>query len=159
MPSIKVRFVTSDSFVSKSIRWATNSIFSHVEFGTPEGTWIGAHTGDGIQERPGNYSKPTRDYIYEIPCSQEQQDAHLERIRAAVGTKYDNWDIAGLLLHNRKLHTSNAAICSEFATGELLNVFGPYKVLNVLHEFTYLITPEMLHLSPIFVGRLVKKVG
>lgn len=159
MPCVRVRFVTTDGFVSKAIRWVTNSIFSHVEFGTPEGTWIGAHTGDGIQERPANYSTVTRDYVYEIPCTQEQQDEHLKRLRAAIGTKYDNWDIVGLLLHNRKLHTSNAAICSQFATRELLATFGPYKVLNVLPDFAYLVTPETLHLSPIFVGRLVKKVG
>ncbi len=159
MPCVKVRFVTTDGFISKAIRWVTNSIFSHVEFGTPEGTWIGAHTGDGIQERPAKYSTLTREYVYEIPCTLRQQDEHLKRLRAAIGTKYDNWDIVGLLLHDRKLHTSNADICSKFATGELLNTFSAWKVLNVLPEFTYLVTPEMLHLSPIFVGNLVKKVG
>jgi len=159
MPCVRVRFVTTDGFISKAIRWVTNSIFSHVEFGTPEGTWIGAHTGDGIQERSANYSKATREYVYEIPCTQAQQDEHLGRLRAAIGTKYDNWDIVGLLLHNRKLHTKNADICSQFATGELLVTFTSYKVLNVLPGFEYLVTPEMLHLSPIFVGNLVKKVG
>lgn len=159
MPCVKVRFVTTDGFISKAIRWVTNSIFSHVEFGTPEGTWIGAHTGDGIQERPANYSTCTREYVYEIPCSKKQQDAHLKRIRAAIGTKYDNWDIVGLLLHNRRFHTSNADICSQFAATELLAAFTAYKVLNVLPDFTYLVTPETLHLSPVFVGNLVKKVG
>lgn len=158
-PVIRVRFITTSGFISRAIRWATNSLFSHVEFGTPEGTWVGAHTGDGMQERPANYCTCTREYVYEIPCTAEQQDAHLKRIRAAIGTKYDNWDIVGLLVHDRRLHMSNADICSQDATVELLTIFPSTRVLNVLPEFAYLITPEMLHLSPIFVGNLAKKVG
>jgi hypothetical protein len=37
-------------------------------------------------------------------------------------------------------------------------VYGAAKVLNVLGDYAYLVTPETLHLSPLFVGRLTKKV-
>lgn len=152
MAVITVRFVTSNSFISRSIRWATNSLFSHVEFGTPEGTWIGAHAGEGVQERAANYSKPTLDYIYDVPCADSQQAYLLRWARSQIGTKYNLMDIGGLLLHTRKLDTPGRVICSEFCTDGLLKTFGPYKVLNVLPEYSFLVTPEMLHLSPLFTG-------
>jgi hypothetical protein len=58
----------------------------------------------------------------------------------------------------RKWTTPNRLICSQFCTLGLLEVYGASKVLNVLGEYAYLITPETLHLSPLFVGRMVKKV-
>jgi hypothetical protein len=154
-----MRFVTADGFISKAIRQITNSLFSHVEFGTPEGHWIGAHTGDGVQERAADYCTPTREYVYEIPVSQEVMDAHLKRIRFQIGTHYNNLDILGLLVKNRKLTTLHSVICSQFVSDEMLCLFGARKYLNVLAGFTYLITPETCHLSPVFVGCLVKKVG
>jgi len=33
------------------------------------------------------------------------------------------------------------------------------RPLNVLEDFSYLITPETLHLSSLFIGKRVKKVG
>lgn len=155
-PRVRVRFITADGFVSSGIRWVTNSLWSHVEFGTPIGTWIGAHADGGWMERPANYCTPTREAMYDIPCTQEIMDAHLKRIRAMVGQMpYNKLDIVGLLIKNRKLSTPHALICSQGATEELIMRFGSARVLNVLMGFEYLITPETLHLSPIFVGRRV----
>lgn len=157
-PCVRVRFITCDGFVSAAIRWVNNSLWSHVEFGTPEGTWIGAHTGDGVQERPANYSKPTREAVYEIPVTPAVMDAHLTRIRSQIGMRYDNLNILGLLIRKRKLESPHAVICSQFVSNELLCVFGPYRYLNVLAGFTHLVTPEMCHLSPLFVGHRVEYV-
>lgn len=157
-PVIKIRFITADGFVSQAIRWVTNSLFSHVEFGTPEGTWIGAHTGDGVQERPANYCTPTREYVYEIPCTLQMQTEHLKRIRSQVGLHYNNLDILGLLLRRRKLTTLHAVICSQWVTDESL-ILWPLKFLNVLPGFTHLVTPEMVHLSPVIIGHRTKKLG
>lgn len=158
-PVIRIRFVTSKGFVGAGIRWVTNSLFSHVEFGTPDGTWIGAHDDGGIQERPAGYAVESREYVYEIPCTAKQQLDLMFWARSRIGIKYNFWDILGLLLKKRKLTTPHRYICSQFCTDGLLAVFGANKVLNVLSDFDYLITPETLHLSPILVGRLVKKVG
>lgn len=157
MACVRVRFIANDGFVSRAIQWVTGSLFCHVEFGTPEGTWIGAHVEDGIQERPANYCTPYREFVYEIPCSELQQISLLNWARSKVGTKYNTFDIIGLLFKNRAWHTPGRFICSQFCVEGLLNIFTAYKVLNCLAEYSYLITPETLHLSPIFVGRLVRK--
>jgi hypothetical protein len=159
MATIRIRFVASPTFIGSAIRWVTDSIFNHVEFGTPEGTWIGAHVHSGIQERPANYAVVSREYVYEIPCTDEQQALLLKWARSKIGTKYNRTDILGLLIKNRKLTTPHQYICSQFCIDGLLFVFGARRVLNVLTGFSYLVTPEMLHLSPIFVGNLVKRVG
>ena len=70
MAVIRIRFVAGGGFVGDSICWVTNSLFQHVEFGTPEGTWIGAHAGTGIQERPADYAKYSREFVYEVPAAE-----------------------------------------------------------------------------------------
>lgn len=159
MASIRVRFILGEGFTSRAIARVTGSLFSHVEFGTPEGTWIGAHIGDGIRERPADYCSPVREYVYEIPVTAEQEQEGLRWMRERIGTKYNVLDIIGLLFQARSMSAPNRAICSEYCTEGLLHIFGAYSVLNVLAEWAYRITPETLHLSPLFVGRLVKKVG
>jgi hypothetical protein len=156
---IRVRFITTDGFVSAAIRKVTGSLFSHVEFGTPEGRWIGAHIGDGIQERAADYCKPSREFVYEIPCTDAVQVAALNWMRSKIGTKYNTVDIVGLMLQARSLRSPHNYICSQFCTEGLMYAYGTPKVLNVLAAWDYRITPETLHLSPIFVGQQVKKVG
>lgn len=158
-PCIRIRFVTADGWISAGIRWVTNSLFSHVEFGTPAGTWIGAHADGGVMERPGNYCTPTREYVYEIPCSQAKLNDHLVRLRSKIGTPYNKLDILGLLIKNRKLTTPHQVICSQFMTDECLILWGAPGWLNVLPGYSYLTTPEIDHLAPILVGHRVKKVG
>ena len=148
-----MRFVDSGDIITAGINWATNSLWPHVEFGTPQGTWIGAHFAGGIQERPGSYCKPRREAIYDIACTEYLEQNHLQRIRAAIGTRYNTLDILGILLRNRKLTSPHRAICSQFVTEECLWLWGANRFLNVLGSWSFLVTPEMVHLSPIFVGR------
>jgi hypothetical protein len=150
MPHITIRFINNPGFVSRAIAGITNSLFCHVEFGTPEGTWIGAHSPGGVMERPANYCAPSLNYIYDIPCSQGQADALLKYARAAIGCRYNYADIAGLLFHSRRLTSPSRVICSQFCTEALLSV--GIRPLNVLREYAYLITPETLHLSPLLIG-------
>lgn len=157
MASIRIRFVAGAGFVGDSIRWITNSLFQHVEFGTPEGSWIGAHAQGGIMERPGDYAGYSREYVYDIPCIDAQLADLMTWARAQVGVKYNYADIVGLLVKKRALTTPHRLICSQFCTLGLLHIFGAAKVLNVLEDYAYLVTPETLHLSPILVGRLVFK--
>lgn len=157
MHCIRIRFIHNRGISSSAIAHLTGSLFSHVEFGTPSGTWIGAHIGGGIQERPAGYCNPVREYIYEIPCTAEQEQKALRWMRVKVGTQYNVLDILGLLFQVRSLRSPHRYICSQFCTEGLLYIFGASKVLNVLAGWSYRITPETLHLSPIFVGNLVKK--
>ncbi len=156
---IIVRFICSHGFIGRAISSWTNSLFDHVEFGTPEGTWIGAHAKGGVQERSADYCDPFRDYTYRIPCSAAKRDELLAWARSKIGTRYNFRDILGLLMHNRTLTNPNRLICSQFVCEGLLTVFGAKQVLNVLPDYTYLVTPEMLHLSPIFVGNLYSRKG
>lgn len=156
MAVIRIRFVASKGFVGSSIRWVTNSLWQHVEFGTPEGTWIGAHADRGIAEREANYAVETLEYVYEVPCTDAQLRQLMAWCRSKIGIKYNALDILGLLIKNRTLHSPGRFICSQFCTEGLLMIFGPRAVLNVLPEYAYLVTPEMLHLSPLFVGRRVR---
>ena len=155
MPYIAVRFIANHTFLSWSIRRLTGSLFSHVELGTPEGTWIGA-LADGIKERPANYCHPFRAYVYHIPCTTQEQAYLLLTARAKIGTPYNKLDIVGLALGLRGVVGSKGEICSWFGTQELIDTFGAKRVLNVLPGWEYRVTPEMLHLSPLFVGCLVK---
>lgn len=152
MPNLTVRFIRGTGVVSDSIARLTGSLFSHVEFGTPEGTWIGAHIGGGIQERPADYCKPKLEYIYDIPCTQAQLTDHLAWMRSQIGTKYDVLDIVGLAVQARSLHRPHQYICSEFYAKGMLRLFGARKFLNVEEEWAYRITPETGHLSPLLVG-------
>lgn len=157
MTSIRVRFLATKSFTGLGIRWITGSLFQHVEYGTPEETWIGAHIGSGIQERAPDYCKPALEYIYDIPCTDEQAQELLRWARSKIGTKYNTTDIVGLMFQARKLTSPHDLICSQFCCEGLLHIFGTAKVLNVLENWAYRITPETLHLSPIFVGHRVRK--
>ena len=149
---ITIRFIRDRGFVTSAICFVTNSLMSHVEFGTPEGTWIGAHDDGGIQERPENYCNPSQEWVYDIPCTASQQRDLLRNARAAIGTPYNFVDIAGLLLHIRRLTSKDRMICSQFCFFELQKV--GIKMLNVLPTFAYLVTPETLHLSPVLIGRM-----
>jgi hypothetical protein len=154
VPVVRVRFIACGGFVSRAILWMTNSLWSHVEFGTPEGMWLGAHAGSGIQERPADYCKPRLERVYEIPCTDEQLEELLRWARSQIGVEYNYRDIVGLMVKNRTLNSPKRFICSQFCTQGLLRVFGAKRVLNVMSRYAYLVTPEMLHLSPLFVGRL-----
>ena len=159
MPAIRVRFIATEGFVGAAIRQITGSLFEHVELGTSEGTWIGAHLKGGIQERPAGYCKPFREYVYDIPCTDDDLESLMAWARSRIGTPYNLLDIIGLMFQARSLRSPHRYICSQFALEGLLHVFPAAKVLNVLPSWAYRVTPETLHLSPIFVGRLVKRVG
>jgi len=148
---ITIRFIRTPGFVTSAICWVTNSLMDHAEFGTPEGTWIGAHSDGGIQERPADYCKPTWEWVYQIPCTAKQAADLLAHARAQIGTPYNFVDIAGLFLHVRRMTSKSRMICSHFCFFELDRV--GIKMLNVLPTFAFLVTPETLHLSPVLIGR------
>lgn len=159
MALIVVRFIATDGFVGGAIRKLTGSLFQHVEFGTPERTWIGAHESGGVQERPRNYCVCTREYVYGLPCDGAQLVALMGWARGRIGTKYNFRDIVGLLFEARGMSSPGRLICSQFVSDGLLRTFGASKFLNVLPDWTYRVTPETLHLSPIFVGRRISRKG
>ncbi|HEX5236145.1 MAG TPA: hypothetical protein VFW25_12540 [Silvibacterium sp.] len=159
MGCVRVRFVAGPGFTGWSIRELTGSLFQHVEFGTRARTWIGAHVGGGIQERPFDYASYTLEYYYEIPCTDAEELAHEAWMRSRIGTKYNVIDIVGLMFQRRTLTRSHEYICSQFYADGMLRVFGAQRFLNVQADWTYRITPETGHLSPILVGRRVQRAA
>lgn len=150
MAHFKLRFINTSGFVASIIDWDTNSLWDHAEIETDSGTYIGAHAAGGVQERPANYCTPTRERRYAIPCSQAQLDRIMAYARSKIGTPYDYADIVGLLFRDRDLNSRGRDICSVFVLMAAMQ--GNLKMLNVLEGYSYLVTPEMLHLSPLLIG-------
>src|SRR5690348_13045734 len=98
MASIRIRFIRTAGLLATLTAWYTGSLFSHVEFGTDRATWIGARLIGGVQERAADYCKPVVEYIYDVPCTDEQLADHLTWMRSQIGIKYDWTDIIGLAL-------------------------------------------------------------
>lgn len=157
--AIRVRFIANHTWLGWDIRAWTGSLFEHVEFGTPEGTWIGAHAQGGVQERPAAYCAPFREYVYDIPCTPAQLEDLMGWARGKIGTPYNFLDIGGLLFQARLWTGRHQLICSQFVTDGLILILGASAILNVLSDWTYRITPEILHLSPVFYHRLHSRKG
>lgn len=154
-----LRFIGGTSLISHGIEYWTNSQYSHVEMGNnPDGSivsrsWMGAHAEGGFQDRALDYCKPQREKRYAIPVDPEQHSAIMAHAHVLIGTPYNYWDILGLLLHDRKVNSAHALICSQsmMEVGEA----GGLKLLNVEKGFEYLITPETMHLSPLLIGACI----
>lgn len=160
MASLIVRVVKSPGLIADGIAFYMDSLWDHVEFGTPEETWLGAHAGSGVQERFAAYMIPVRERRYALPVTDAQLAQVMSWGRSKIGTPYNYEDIVGLFLHDRSmsLEPNGREICSMFVTEGLLSVF-PDDLLNVVPQYTPLITPETLHLSPIFRGRCIYSAG
>ena len=129
-----------------------------------EGGYLGAHAGSGIQFRALNYLTVTRENRYKKPITQEETD-RLGKTTAEVfesfvvaafkrvGTPYAISDIVALLFHTRKLTPLTREICSEF--GILAPAEAGIYFLNCEIAYDPLITPETLHLSPLWMGNCV----
>jgi len=151
-----LRFINGAGFVSAAIDWATNSLWDHtegafmVESNFVTG-WIGAHDKGGVEERPLDYCRPTRERRYRLELTAEQYTKMRAFAKAKIGTPYNFADILGLLVHERHIESAHREICSQFQI-DLCDAGGIW-LLNVEPEYNYLITPETLHLSPVLRGR------
>ena len=153
MATLPVRFITEADPISFAIRKVTRSLISHVDLGTPEGTWIGAHAIGGVQERPADYCKPTWTRTYDLKVGDAQLAKALSIARAKIGSKYDFATTLGILFDCDR-STDGTEDCSMFLF-EVLLAIG-IQALNVLPHFSNLVTPEMLHTSTIWIGKEAK---
>jgi hypothetical protein len=149
-PHFYSRVIGTAGFIANGIRLVSHAPFAtHVDLITPEGTYIGAHAHDGVQERPADYCKPIWERRYAIPCLKTQAIGIVQDARARIGEKYDVGDIAGLAIQH-DLHTIGRTQCAEFVFDIAFK--RGVMMLNVLPERDFLITPEMYHLSPLLIG-------
>lgn len=155
MPALTVRFIRTKGIVSRLICWVSFSYMDHCEALSRDGKhWVGAHAGSGIEARPLDWAD--KDLIwcreYSLPCTREQYECAMAFQELAIGTKYNYWACLGVLLRNRKLNNPLRKDCSEHVFELLLTAFG-VPPLNVLPQFSWMITPELCHLAPILIGR------
>jgi hypothetical protein len=149
---ITIRFLMADDIVSRLISWSTDSLWCHTEALSRDGQgWIGAHAGTGVQKRPLDWCAPTREARYALPVPPALYEAAMAWLEAKQGMPYSYEDIVGLALHKRIGVSDHEVICSALMT-QFLQQAG-HQPLNCLESFSYLITPETLHLSPSFIGR------
>lgn len=152
MKRFKIRFITEDDFISNAIRFVTFSEWSHVEIITETGTYLGAHADGGIQERPADYAKVSKERRYEVPVTDEQYDRMMAFAYSKIGTPYNFATCAGMFLR-KNFSTKGSEICSMFVFDVLVEA-GIFW-LNVQPGYTNLVTPEMLHLAPALIGKCV----
>jgi hypothetical protein len=170
MQTLTIRFINSKGFVSRLITGSTFSLMDHCEMLSRDGqSWIGAHAWTGIEARPLDWAD--KDLLWErryaISMTDEQYGRAQTYIESSIGVKYDYRGILGIVLRRRKLYSTDRKDCSQFGTetlssgylnGKLLTAAG-LRPLNVLPEYSWMVTPEMLHLSSLFIGRCVYRLG
>lgn len=151
MALFRVRFIAEHGFISWTIRRVTFSDFSHCEIvSEDEQSYIGAHAGAGVQERPANYCTVSFERRYAVPVTDEQLRRGMAYARMRIGTPYNYADIGGLLAH-RNWTTKQRVICSQFVFDTFMAM--GVQVLNVLPQYDFRVTPDTLHLAPLFIGR------
>ncbi len=170
MPSIVIRFINSKGLISRLITGETFSFMDHCEMLSRDGqSWIGAHAWTGIEARPLNWADKGLiwERRYALDVAQEKYDRAMAYMDACIGIQYDYRGIIGMLLRRRKMYSTDRKDCSQFATetlssgyvkGTLMQGAG-LDVLNVLPAYTWRISPEVLHLSPLFIGECFYRFG
>lgn len=155
MPNLVIRFINEPGIVSRLIDWQTDSLFCHTEGLSRDGqSWVGAHAGTGVQARPLDWCVPTFERRYAIPVADDEYDAAMAWLESKIGCPYDYTDILGMTLHKRLGQSDHTIICSALML-EFMQHAG-LQPLNVAEAWAYLVTPETLHLSSLFIGRGVK---
>ena len=156
MTTLTIRFIHGDDIVSGLIGYATDSLWTHTEVLSRDGkSWIGAHAGTGVQARPLDWANPTREAVYTVPVTDEEANEAYTWLEGQIGKPYSYPDIVGLALHVRVGLNRHAVICSALVLEFLWK--ASQQPLNVLEGYEALITPETLHLSPIFIGRKIHR--
>ncbi len=152
---LTVRFINTKGFISRLITGSTFSLMDHVEvMNRTRDAWVGAHAFHGIEARPLAWADRSLTWCreYDIPCTAAEYDRAMAYQEAAIGTPYNYAGCLGVFLHNRKLNTPGRKDCSEHVF-ELLSAAFHIPPLNVLRSWSWMVTPETLHLSPVFYGR------
>jgi hypothetical protein len=160
--SIRLRFVAGNDLYSAIIRRAQMGAvpWSHVEAVTPEGTYLGSVTPNGVQARPQNYDSGqwTQELFVDVPATQPQSDAFFGFLSGQIGQPYDSGAIQamaeGTLTGIDPTSTGRGWICSGLQSAALLasgiikslpmasNLMTPLEVLSVCGAIASIGTPQ-----------------
>jgi hypothetical protein len=150
-----IRFINGPGIISDIIDWSTNGRYCHTEALSRDGDgWIGAHAGTGVDQRPLDWAKVTRERRYALPVSDDEYDKAMTWLHAHIGVPYDYEDILGLFLHVRIGVHKHEMICSALMT--LFQMQAPeWTPLNIDPDNANLVTPEVLRMSKNYIGRCI----
>ena len=134
MNRLELSFVSQRDPGSWAIRWFTHSDFSHVDIITDDGWRLGARSdcpkpyvepGDppawltpkaGVQVRPMDYAKFSRDERITIPCTRNQYNTSLMWLCQQIGKPYDSSGLfRSFLLDKYQWGDNGKWWCSELA--------------------------------------------
>lgn len=156
MKTFTSRFIATSGFVSDAIKLVEGvSYIDHTEFLNRAGTgWIGAHAGIGVQDMPLDWAKDiVWERQYRLQVEDDAYDRMMKFAESKIGvTKYDYAAIFGIQFRIRNLDNDKRLMCSALHYETLCA--GDIWALNVLPQYAHLVTPETLHLSPIYRGKL-----
>jgi uncharacterized protein YycO len=157
MPVLTLRFINSRDIISKLITGMTFSLICHTEGMNRSGDgWIGAHAFTGVQERPLDWCKNlTWERRYDIPVTDEQYEAAMEFLESKIGTPYNYRSILGIVIRKRTLTSRDRVDCSDLMLQWLWAAGQEEEVLNVRPGESWMITPEILHLSSLLIGKCI----
>ncbi len=156
MPVLTVRFINTTGFISRLITGATFSLMDHVEvMNRARNGWVGAHAGTGVQDRPLNWADKNLIWVrqYDIPSTDAEYERGMAALEASVGTPYNYRGVLGVFLRLRGFTSAGRVDCSQNVENVLCAAKG-VPPLNVLPQFSWMVTPEILHLASIFIGRM-----
>jgi len=143
---IYLRFITEQwNIESRLIRFGTRFWTSHVEFvrvadnGQPIDT-LGSRLNGGVQIRPYDYCKPTREEWWSAP----QAELAYEKAKTVIGAKYDIVDILAFAFA-RDWHEPGNFICSELVDWSFKEIGVP---LTNLYMPSRRVSPRDLLVSP-----------
>ena len=118
---MKLRFVTSNDFISAAIRAGEYGFWaSHAEAVMPDATYLGAHIDGGVKARPPGYDAKAmrRELFVTLPATGEQDAAFYVFLRGQVGKPYDMEAIAALVAE-RDWRAPDSWFCSELQAAAL----------------------------------------
>jgi hypothetical protein len=164
MKLIKSRFVAERDWVSKAIQFVEGgSLICHCGFVFDaeeqaalniKGPYIESHDTHGVGVYDDAFyvggNTVTWQRVYGNEVTDDQYAVMTSGMKSRFGAPYDFKDIFGRLLH-KEWHNDKGFDCSAFHVAMMW--LGGLQLLNVLPEFQYKVTPEMDHLSSLFIGK------
>lgn len=127
MKGITLQFSTTSSLLSRLVRLATWSTYSHVDYvifddeltKTKEGYSLLGAQGDGVKIRPANYEHFTCYERVILTVTDEQYDKFIAFLTVQIGKKYDYTALFGILFH-RDWQETDSWFCSELQAAALV---------------------------------------
>jgi len=133
-------------FISASIRWQTRSHWSHAALLISDDTIIEAWQGAGVRWKKITDWENTK--TFEVPTTEEQDEAILTFARSKIGCRYDYRSVLRFVTR-RKTGENDKWFCSELVAASF--AAGGIDLFKRIDPAA--ISPGMLELTPLAYGQ------